>query len=261
VCPAESILDLQVDLELQQAVWDRNGLLRSLYRTWFTQIAHQLSAVSGPTVELGSGIGKLRETIPGVTLTDVLPTPWTDRIADAERLPFDDESLANLVLIDVFHHIPHPGRFFDEAQRCLLQGGRVVLLEPYCSPASYQAYRRWHHEATDLLVDPFAGDAQSTSVPLDANQALPTLFFFRQAKHFTARWPGLRIIYRRRLAMIAYPLSGGWHRRQLLPERLLGPALALERLLEPLTPLLAFRCLVVLERDATRGTLPATPRG
>jgi Methyltransferase domain len=249
VCPAESILDLEGDLELQQAAWERNGLLRSLYRRWFTQIAEQLSTVSGPTVELGSGIGRLRETIPGVTLTDVRATPWTDRVADAQRLPFDDESVANLVLIDVLHHIPHPGRFFEEAQRCLAPGGRIVLLEPYCSPASYRVYRRWHHEATDLEVDPFAAEAQSTDAPLDANQALPTLFFFRRPERFTARWPGLRIVSRRQLAMIAYPLSGGWHRRPLLPQRLLGATVALERLLESLAPLLAFRCLVVLERE------------
>jgi SAM-dependent methyltransferase len=250
VSPADRRHDLQAELELQQRAWEHNVVLRSLYRSWFLEIAGLLSPIPGPTIELGSGIGKFREAQPDVVLTDVERTPWAEQVVDAEKLPFADASVANLALIDVLHHIPHPVSFFDEAQRCLAPGGRVVAVEPYCSPVSYVVYRRWHHETTDLDVDPFAESARSSAGPLDSNQALPTLIFFRHPDHFRERWPELDIVILKRFALFAYPLSGGWRRRPLLPRHLLRPTLVVESALAPLARLLAHRCLVVLERKA-----------
>jgi hypothetical protein len=55
-------------------------------------------------------------------------------------------------------------------------------------------------------------------------------------------------VERQRLALLVYPLSGGFTGRQLLPRAMEPLANACERLLTPLAPLLAYRCLVVLER-------------
>ncbi|HUZ80834.1 MAG TPA: methyltransferase domain-containing protein [Gaiellaceae bacterium] len=247
--PPDLLLD---ELALQERSWERNDLLRLLYRQWYRDIALRLSNVDGPTVELGSGIGKLREAVPRAVLTDVATTPWADSVVDAQDLPYDDASLANLVLVDVLHHIPQPTRFFDEAARALAPGGRIVLLEPYCSPVSYRLYRAFHHEPTDLSADPFAAQALSSENALDSNQAIPTLLFFRGAAELAQRWPQLEVIERRRLASIAYPLSGGWRRRPLLPAAGRRAALALEVALAPVARLIAFRCLVVLERTGAR---------
>jgi SAM-dependent methyltransferase len=241
-------VDLEAELDLQAAAWDRNALLRSLYRSWFAELARSRSNVPGLTVELGSGIGKLREALPDVLLTDVEETRWAGSAVDAQALPFADGTLANIVLVDVLHHIPRPARFLDEARRTLAVGGRVLLVEPYCSTVSYAVYRRWHHELTDLDVDPLAESPRSSTDPLDSNQALPTLLFFTRADFFERRWPELQIVKRRRFAFFAYPLSGGWRRRPLLPAKLARPVLAVERALSPLAAVVAFRCLVVLER-------------
>jgi SAM-dependent methyltransferase len=206
--------------------------------------------VPGDSVELGSGIGRLRE-IAGdrVRLTDVTPTPWTEEVADALELPYADGSLANIVLVDVFHHLADPPRFLDEAERTLARGGRVVMIEPYCSPISTPLYSRFHHERTDLDVDPFHSDTRVGSAPLDSNQALPTLAFFRRASELRSRWPRLQIAERRRFAFLLYPLSGGFSKRQLVPAASFRPLRIVERALAPFAPLLAFRCLVVLEKS------------
>ena len=246
--PAGPDVDLVQALRAQEHAWLQRPFLRALYGDWFRLIASRLSTAGGRSIELGAGIGQLHEACPTVEATDVVPTPWTDAVVDAEHLPYGDATVANLVLVDVFHHLGRPARFLDEAVRVLAPGGRVVVLDPYCSPVSYPAYRRFHHERADLRVPAFGDDTSVGRDPLASNQARSTLAFFGGRAELERRWPGLRVVERRRLALLAYPLSGGFTGRPLVPYRV-GLALrALERLLRPLAPLLAFRCFVVLER-------------
>jgi SAM-dependent methyltransferase len=238
------------ELERHEQVWESRPLLRLVYRDWHRLIVARLSAVPGASVELGAGIGRFAREAPSVRATDVEPTPWAEEVADAEELPYGDGSLANLVLVDVFHHVARPARFLDEACRTLAPGGRAIVLDPYCSPLSTLAYRRFHHETTDLSADALAADPAVALAPMESNQARATLVFFRERARFERTWPELRIAERRLLSLFLYPLTGGFSRRPLLPAAAFRPLRAAERVLEPaLGRLAAFRCLVVLERS------------
>jgi SAM-dependent methyltransferase len=241
-------MDLTNALREQEQAWEARPLLRRLYGDWYRTISESLASVAGPTIELGCGISRFKEIRPDIVTTDVEPTPWANAVVDAEALPYEHASVANFVLIDVFHHLPAPTRFLDEAVRTLRPGGRVVILDPYCSPLSTVAYRTFHHERTDLSAPPFEEDAAVAAAPMDSNQARTTLIFFRNADEYSRRWPNLPITERRQLALLLYPLSGGFSRTPLVPDSLYRPFHVAERLLSPLAPLLAFRCLIVLER-------------
>ena len=241
-------MELQSTLQSQVDAWNERPLVRRLYEEWYDAIGRRLSTIPGESVELGAGIGKLKERFPFVVATDVEPTPWAEQVVDAERLPFADGSLANLVLVDVFHHLADPAGFLDEARRTLAPGGRVVVLDPYCSPVSTVAYRAFHRERTDLSAPAFEAEETIAADPLASNQARTTLVFFRRVAEFRRGWPDLRIVERQRLASVVYPLSGGFSGLRLAPDAAYRPLSALERALAPLAPLLAFRCLVVLER-------------
>jgi SAM-dependent methyltransferase len=237
------------DLRVQEEAWNARPIVRKLYHDWYDQIVSHLSQTPGRTVELGSGISRFKHHYPPTVATDIEPTPWVDEVVDAEALPYEDASVANLVLIDVFHHLPRPTRFLDETVRVLAPGGRAVLLDPYCSPVSYRAYRRFHHERTDLAVPAFEDDAAAARSPMASNQARATLVFFRERGEYERRWPALPIVETKLLSLLAYPLSGGFTRPKLAPDVLYGPLMVAERALMPLARLLAFRCLVVLERS------------
>jgi SAM-dependent methyltransferase len=245
----ESASDLLPALREQEKAWARRPLLRRLYREWYQTIIERLASVPGTSIELGSGIGRLRE-IAGerIVLTDIEKTPWVDEQVDALNLPYGDASLANIVMLDVFHHLANSAGFLDEADRTLAPGGRVVMIEPYCSPVSALLYRRFHHERTNLEMDPFSADPGIARAPLESNQALPTLMFYRHRDTFGRRWPALRVVEERRFAFLLYPLSGGFSRPSVLPPVLYRPIRRVEQALSPLSSLLAFRCLVVLEK-------------
>jgi SAM-dependent methyltransferase len=242
--------DLTSTLERQESAWNERPLLRRLYSEWYRMIAGQLRTGDAPTVELGSGIGKLRDALPNAMLTDIQRTRWTDVVVDAERMPFADATIGNLVLFDVFHHLADPASFLNEAHRVLVPGGRVAIIDPYCSPVSALLYRTFHHERADLKAPAFDADRETATSPLASNQARTTLVFFRHADEFSRRWPQLAIVTRRRFATALYPLSGGFTGRPLLPQRLVRPLAVVDSVLGRLAgPALAFRCLVVLERS------------
>jgi SAM-dependent methyltransferase len=172
-------------------------------------------------------------------------------VVDATQLPFPDGALANIFMIDVLHHLEAPIRFFDEAVRTLAPGGRVILVEPYVSPVSWLAWKLFVDERCDTRADPFCGAGARTGGcrdPWQANIAIPTQLFFRRLVEFESRFPQLRVVERRRLDMLVMPLSGGFEKPRLIPLWLVPLARALESKLAGLQALLAFRCLVVLER-------------
>ncbi|OQW33383.1 MAG: methyltransferase [Nitrospira sp. SG-bin1] len=236
-------------LHRHRAVWQRKPVLRRLYEDWYREIVTWL--VSGRTVELGGGTGNLKAHVPEVYCSDVVILPWLNVVADAQRLPFRSETLANLVLFDSLHHIENVSLFFDEALRTLRVGGRIIIMDPYLSWVSWPVYRWLHPEPMVCTEDPLVlKPPQTDRRPLDANQAVATILFERNHSRFRSHYPRLSIQYIKRLACIAYPLSGGFDHPSFLPEWLVAPILRLERTLERVGWLLAFRMLVVIERQS-----------
>lgn len=127
--------------------WERKPLLQKVYRDFHRIIAQSLQGVpKGLIVELGSGIGNIREEIPDCLRTDLFDNPWIDQSENAYDLSFDDESLAALILFDVFHHLRYPGNAFDSFYRVLKPGGRIAIFEPCLSLLGKIVYGRFHPE-------------------------------------------------------------------------------------------------------------------
>ena len=215
-------------------IWSKKPALRKVYADYYQRIARYL--IDGPTLEIGSGSGYLREYVKEIYMADILPAPWLDISADAESLPFASRSLANIVMLDVLHHISRPLSFFSEVSRILRPGGRLVMLDPAITPISGIIYKYFHPEPVDMSVDPFQADGlQSGSDPFDSNQALPTLMFGtpKRAAKFEATYPSLQIIENKYFGFATYPMTGGFRGWCFMPSFAVGMLLALERTLEP----------------------------
>jgi SAM-dependent methyltransferase len=233
-------------LEERRSVWKSKEVIRRLYLKWYGLIKECLRP--GKTLELGGGSGNLSEFLPEAITSDIVFEPWLDAVMDAHFLPFKDDSLENIVLFDVLHHLAAPAIFFCEAERVLRPEGRMVLIEPYVSRLSRPVYRFLHSEGMKWNVDPLQGDPSGAKEPFQGNQAVPTLLFEKHRGRLLEKVPRLKIVREEKMDTLIYPLSGGFHNPSLCP-MFLYPALErLERWLQPMDRFLAFRMLVVLEK-------------
>ncbi len=82
-------------------------------------------------MEIGSGIGNIKHTIPHCLRTDLFPTKDIDQVENVYQLSFSDNSVSDLILFDVFHHLRYPGSALKEFQRVLLPNGRVIIFDPF----------------------------------------------------------------------------------------------------------------------------------
>jgi SAM-dependent methyltransferase len=237
---------MTVTLDSHRKIWKKKPILREIYRGWYERIIRDL--IPGKTLEIGSGSGNFKEFKPDIISSDIEQSPWLDRHFDAHKIPFKNQTVSNIVLIDTLHHLKDPVQFIKEARRVLVPGGRIILLEPFPSPISLLVYWKFHPEPFHFNIDYFRAGKENKKDPGEANQAIPYLLFFRQTDKFKAAFPGLKIIKKEKLSFIAYPLSGGFENKQLIPDSLFSTAYALEFLLKPFRSLLAFRCYVVLEK-------------
>jgi len=234
-----------------RSAWQGKPATRKVYDDYHRVILE--ACVPGLVLDVGSGSGHFRERADDVVAIDILGAPWLDAVADAQALPFEHGSVANIVLLDVLHHIERPGIFFSEAVRVLKKGGRLVMIEPAITPVSWLVYNFFHSEPVEFSVDPLglAVEATPSRDPFDANQAIPSLLFARKSdrRTFAENFPELQILDVNWLSLFAYPLSGGFRNWSLIPGAAVAPTLALERALLPLLGrLLAFRIHVVIER-------------
>ena len=234
-------------LRQHKIIWKQKPILRALYTGWYEEIVAQLAP--GNSLELGGGSGNLKEFAPNVVSTDIVPLPWLDAVVDAQNLPFADQSFDNIVLFDVLHHIENVSLFFNEALRVLRPGGRVAMMEPYVSFASWPVYHFLHPEPVNFNQNPLDWvEPSQERQPFDANQAFATILFERDYSSFQKQYPQFIKRYHRRMSFFAYPLSGGFNQSSLLPMNLLKPVLTLEKAFSFMSRFLAFRILVVLEK-------------
>ena len=235
-------------LDHYRSVWGKKPLLRRVYNNFYDRIATW--CVDGRSLEIGGGVGQLKARFQNVIATDIQAAPWLDLVADAQRLPFRDNSISNIVMVDVLHHIEFPLLFLREAERVLRTGGRCVVVEPGITWGSTLFYRFIHHEPVRMSVDPLiAGTPDVDRDPYDSNQAIPTLLVGRERERLAKLIPALSLIKIDWFSLVVYPLSGGFKPWTVLSDRVGGWLLALEEKLEPmLGRFCAFRLLIVLEK-------------
>jgi SAM-dependent methyltransferase len=199
---------------LRAEIIRQKAFLRRIYQAWYRLLIENIPAGDGLVAEIGSGAGFLKEMYPSAITSEVFHSINIDIVYNAISMPFKAGSLRSLLLVDVLHHIPNPGAFFSEATRCLISGGRCLMVEPWNTGWSRWVYSHLHHEPFDVNGEwtiPVSGPLSG------ANGALPWILFERDQKLFSRRFPEWRIYSITPMMPLVYLLSGGISLRSILP--------------------------------------------
>jgi SAM-dependent methyltransferase len=220
--------------------------LKNIYLGWYNQLIEIAKKNnSGIHLEIGSGGGFLKDNFPEVITSDILPLPGVDRILNAEELPFDDNSVSSIMMVNVFHHIPRPDLFLKQAQRTLLPGGHIIMIEPANTFFARFIYKNFHHEP----FDPNGSRQIKPGNPLsNSNQALPFIYFIRDAELFKQEFDKLSVLKIKYHTPLLYLLSGGVSRSALFPDFTYGFFRWIENVISPFNSKIGLFNTIVIQK-------------
>ena len=185
-----------------------NTALGILYQEWYNLISKYLSVKDGINIELGCGASFINKTNKSIKKTDVFLNANTDFKLDAMEVGEKFEhKISNLILVNVFHHISNPELFLKSAEKSLLEGGRIIMIEPSNNFWSKLVYKFIGHEKFDTKQIDW--DFASKDPLLDSNQALSWIIFERDFNKFKNSFPMFSIIKKKNMMPISYLISGG----------------------------------------------------
>ena len=237
--------------EIQREIIQSRPLIKRCYDIWYRRLLKDVESVpvrDGHLVELGSGGSYFKELCPGLITSDVVDG-IAEKVIDARRLPFKDTSVRAIFFTHAFHHIPDVELFLSEANRVLVPGGVISMIEVAHTPFSRFFFKRFHPEPYDDSVETWAFDQQNAL--LDSNQALSWNVFIRDREQFETTFPDLEILQPTYLPWIGYLISGGVTRRNLIPG-FLSPLVALaDLLLRPLNSLMSLHWHITVQKKRT----------
>ena len=164
----------------------------------------------------------------------------------AEKMPFEDNSLKAIFMLNVLHHIPDSEQFFREAQRTLTKNGFIYMIEPATTVFSKFIYKNFHHEPFDEQLKEWKFASKG---PLsDANGAIPWMIFKRDYPKFQQLFPYLELIAFNHHTPLKYLLSGGLSKPNMVPYFMYGAISRLEKALSPLRSKTALFQTIIVQK-------------
>ncbi|NLO92499.1 MAG: class I SAM-dependent methyltransferase [Elusimicrobia bacterium] len=213
--------------------------LRLFYAQAYARCAEMLSRTEpgGTAVELGAGPGLSAQFLPQLLATDITPGPGIQLVADAQRLPFADNSLGAVFMLNTLHHLPDPELALSEIQRCLKPGGRALISDQYPGFPGALVFRFLHSEPYDPSAP---GWKSSAAHPMaGANGAIAHIIFVRNRDKFHTLFPRLELVSVTPHTPLLYWLSGGLKSWKLVPDALAPAAARADSALNRLLPFCA----------------------
>ncbi|MBV6340321.1 MAG: methyltransferase domain-containing protein [Candidatus Magnetobacterium sp. LHC-1] len=243
----QSLLDDPQTTSLHAEIIKKNYYLKALYVDFYSILSDAIDGIyeNKLIVELGSGGGFIKDIIPNVVTSDVIASPTIDMQISILDMPFKEQEVDVFFMLNVLHHINDANALFDELNRCLKVGGRVVMIEPSNTLLSSLIWRFFHHEP----FMPEGGWTFEQGGRLSAaNIALPWIIFYRDIEKFEKNFPSLRLIKRQCHTPLRYLLSGGLTVSPFMPPFTYKFVLKIERLLSNLNNYLGMFMTIVLEK-------------
>lgn len=214
--------------DVHRGIIKKKYFLKRVYVDFYEEFKKLIfdDIIDGTVVELGSGGGFIKEIMPGVITSDVNISVPLDIKFSVDNIPFKDGSVSVFLLLNVFHHFSDPLACITEMNRCLKDGGRIIMIEPANTFFKRLVDNNFHYESFGFK----GGWHAQRGGPLTcSNQALPWIIFSRDRALFEKKFPGLKIKNITLHNNFRYVISGGLTYRQLLPSCMYGAVRMFEK--------------------------------
>lgn len=241
-----------IEIHENRTSWEKKPSLQKAYGHFYSLIAAQVDyQLPGVKLEVGSGMGNINKFIPDCITSDLFPNPWLDRVESIYGLNFPDNSVSNLILFDVWHHLEHPANALAEARRALVPGGKLIIMEPAMSLLGKMVYGKCHHEPVGFDIPLSAEIADMTKPTANryfaSQSSAHRVFKKRELPKLLEGW---KIDSIQQITSFAYWGTGGFSGIQLYPDSLYPVIHRMDKILGLFSSLFAARLLIVLGRTA-----------
>jgi len=230
-------------------IYRNKDLIKIIYRNYYKNIKKNIYISNKKILELGSGGGNIKEVLKKCITSDQFKNQNIDRIENIYKINFKKNSISNIILIDVFHHLEFPSLALKEIHRVLIKEGRIIMIEPAMGLIPRFIYKIFHYEPNGFNLKINWNDISKkipTSNQYFAAQSLPWRAFFLRQLNLKSKY-GIRLI--KPFSDFAFLLSGGYSYKAFYPKFLYSFIKSIDKILTCISiKIFSARMLIVLEK-------------
>lgn len=239
-----------VDQKTRVAI-KRKKLLRLIYKNYYKEISKHIHIDENyKIVEIGSGPGNIKEIINNCITTDQFIDDNIDQIENIYNLSFNDKSISNIIMLDVFHHLEFPALALKEMHRVLVKNGRVIMIEPGMGEIPKLIFKIFHSEPLGLEMKIDWKKIPNSVPSLDsyfAAQSIPWRAFYNNELSLEDKFNKVLV---KPFSDFAYLASGGYSYPSFYPIFLYKIIKAIDKFFTLISKkLFSARMLIVLNKN------------
>lgn len=232
---------------VDENIFKNKPFFKEIYKRIYCEILEDIyinTDNSQKILEIGSGgHGFIKEIDKKVITSDIEKHKNCDLVVNAECIPFENESLDAIIGIQVLHHIINPSNFLHEAVRTLRHNGVIILFEPSYGLVSTLLHKFFHSEPFEKKQS--FEDAMYSN---KTNQAVSYILFKKYKKKLFKQLPQLSVVKIKKRSFLEYIMSGGFHHKAYVPEKLITLFKGIDKMLMPFMGLLSIHQIIILKR-------------
>jgi SAM-dependent methyltransferase len=232
-------------------IYQNKELIKIIYSNYYKKIKKNIYVSDKKkTLELGSGGGNIKKVIKECITSDQFKNENIDRIENIYKINFKKNSISNIILIDVFHHLQFPGLALKEIHRVLIKNGRIIMVEPAMGFIPRIIYKIFHYEPNGFNLKINWNDTPKRIPSLNqyfAAQSLPWRAFFLKELNLRSKYK-IKLI--KPFSDFAFLLSGGYSYKAFYPKFLYSLIKLIDKILTSISiKIFSARMLIVLEKN------------
>ena len=232
-------------------IYQNKDLIKIIYNNYYKNIKKNIYLSDKKKIlELGSGGGNIKKVIKECITSDQFKNKNIDRIENIYKINFKKNSISNIILIDVFHHLQFPSLALKEIHKVLIKNGRIIMIEPAMGFIPRIVYKIFHYEPNGFNLR-IKWNNIPKKIPLSnqyfAAQSMPWRAFFLKELNLKSKY-SIKLI--KPFSDFAFLLSGGYSYKALYPKILYSLIKLIDKILTSISiRIFSARMLIVLEKN------------